>query len=166
MKLSRRRKAAMIVLGLVVFGIGAVGAILWRGIPFPIADRTAPGRPDQLSPDRCFAPGKSLATTPTTVRELMITVHYPADKAARAPRSAIRRRAVGRGNRRGVQHAVVHHSFNALTRLGEAPLPDAGGRISDRDLLAWLRHAAAVLHGDPRRPGESRVRRRQRLSSV
>jgi hypothetical protein len=86
MKLFRRRKLALVALGLVVSGIGTVGAIVWRGIPFPSptgghhVGRTSyhlidASRPEIFSDD------------PNDVRELMITVHYPADKAARAPRA-------------------------------------------------------------------------------
>src|SRR6516162_7156504 len=83
-KVSRRRKLALVALGLVVSGIGTVGAIVWRGIPFPSptgghhVGRTSyhlidASRPEIFSDD------------PNDVRELMITVHYPADEAARAP---------------------------------------------------------------------------------
>jgi len=85
-KVSRRRKLALVALGLVVSGIATVGAILWRGIPCPSptgqhhVGRTSyhlidASRPEIFSDD------------PDDVRELMITVHYPADKATRAPRA-------------------------------------------------------------------------------
>jgi len=76
----------MIVLGLVVFGIGAVGAILWRGIPFP--SPTGPHQVGRTSYHLTDASRpESFSDDPDDVRELMITVHYPADKAARAPRA-------------------------------------------------------------------------------
>src|SRR5262249_8010544 len=86
MKLARRRKLTLVALGLAVSGVGAVGAMLWRGIPFPSptgrhhVGRTSyhlidASRPEIFSDD------------PDDVRELMITVHYPADEAARAPRA-------------------------------------------------------------------------------
>jgi hypothetical protein len=94
MKLPRSWKLTLIALGLVVSG--TVGGILWRGIPFPSpggphgVGRTSyhlidPSRPEIFSED------------PNDVRELMITVHYPADKAARATRAPYADARLARG---------------------------------------------------------------------
>ena len=87
MGLSRRRKAALIVLGLAVASIGTVGAILRRGIRLP--SPTGPHLIGRTSYHLRDASRPEIFTEATDdVRELMITVHYPADKAAGAPRAA------------------------------------------------------------------------------
>src|SRR5579872_5328295 len=78
MKLSRRRKLALVTLGLFVCGIGAFGAILWRGIPFPsLTGPHAVGRTSYRLIDASRP--EIFSDDPEDVRELMITVHYPAD---------------------------------------------------------------------------------------
>jgi dienelactone hydrolase len=86
MGLSWRRKAALIVLGLTVAGVGTVGAVLWRGIPFP--PPTGPHQVGRTSYHLVDASRPEIFSEATDdVRELMITVHYPADTGARAPRA-------------------------------------------------------------------------------
>jgi predicted dienelactone hydrolase len=87
MKLSRRKKAALVLAGVAVTGVGAVLALLWRGIPLPAPTGPYPvgrtsfhlvdsSRPEVFTEDA------------NDFRELMISVHYPADPVAltrRAP---------------------------------------------------------------------------------
>ncbi len=86
MKLSRRRAAAIIALGLVVAVIGIVGAVFWRGIPFPAPTGPQPvGRASYHLIDESRP--EIFTENADDVRELMITVHYPADTVARVPRA-------------------------------------------------------------------------------
>jgi predicted dienelactone hydrolase len=86
MGLSWWRKIALVVLGLSIAGVGAVGVVLWRGIPFPkptglhAVGRTSYHLIDSSRPE-------IFTEDAADVRELMVTVHYPADTAARAPRA-------------------------------------------------------------------------------
>ena len=87
MGLSRRHKAALVVLGIAVVGVGAVGAILWRGVPFPpltgphLVGRTSYHLIDASRPE-------FFSEAEEDVRELMVTVHYPAEKGAKEPLAA------------------------------------------------------------------------------
>lgn len=86
MALSRRRKAALIVLGLAVAGVGTVGAMLWRGVPFPAP--TGPHAVGRTSYHLRDASRPEIFSEATDdFRELMVTVHYPADKSSRAARA-------------------------------------------------------------------------------
>jgi hypothetical protein len=87
MKLPRRRKCALIVLALFVATIGTAGVVLWRGVPFP--SLTGPYPVGRTSYHLIDASRTEFFTEDANdVRELMITVHYPADKVARTPCAA------------------------------------------------------------------------------
>jgi len=86
MVLTWRRKTALVLLGLTVASIGAAGAITWRGIPFP--SPTGPHRIGRTSYHLIDSSRPEIFTDdPDDVRELMVTVHYPADTTARTPRA-------------------------------------------------------------------------------
>ena len=87
MAISRLRKAGLITLALAVAGIGTAAAILWRGVPFPTPTGPHPvGRTSYHLRDASRP--EIFSEAPDDVREVMITVHYPADKASGAPRAA------------------------------------------------------------------------------
>ncbi|MDZ4860113.1 MAG: hypothetical protein SGI88_14135 [Candidatus Hydrogenedentes bacterium] len=96
MKLSRWRKLALIVLALVVAGSGTLGAIVWRGIPFPAP--TGPHQVGRTSYHLIDASRKEIfSDDPDDFRELMITVHYPADDASQARRAPYADTTLARG---------------------------------------------------------------------
>jgi predicted dienelactone hydrolase len=83
MKLTWRRTVAVALLGLALSG-AALAAILWRGIPFP--PPSGPHRVGRASYHLIDSSRPEIFTAASDdVRELVVTVHYPAEEDASGP---------------------------------------------------------------------------------
>ncbi len=75
---SRRGKLLYISGAMLLAGVGALAVIWWRGVPYP--QTTGPYKVGRASFHLVDSSRKELFTdNPDDVRELMVTVHYPAE---------------------------------------------------------------------------------------
>jgi hypothetical protein len=75
---SRRRKLLYIIGGMLFAVVGALAVIWWRGVPFP--QTTGPFKVGRASFHLVDSSRKEIfSENPDDVRELMVTVHYPAE---------------------------------------------------------------------------------------
>ena len=77
MPVSRRRKVVYLGSAILLSGIAVLTIVWWRGVPFP--ETTGPFRVGRASFHLVDSSRKEIFTEdPDDVRELMVTVHYPA----------------------------------------------------------------------------------------
>jgi len=87
MLVSRRRKALFAASAIVLAGVAALAVIWCRGVPFP--ETTGPFRIGRTSLHLVDSSRKEIFTADVNdVRELMVTLHYPAQVAGTARASA------------------------------------------------------------------------------